>query len=283
MRLGRAFAGLALAIVAASCSLSLDGFSTGVDADGGTGGDGAAPPNAPPGTPPANVPPGQPPPVPPGAPPPPGDDGGTTFCATHTSATFCEDFDQGALGAKWDDTTEMNNGTLTLSTTDAPPSPPNALFAVSATNLAGSNRTIFAKKLPSASAITVELDIKLAQVGAATTRTSFVMVGLGTHAIGIGMHPNSTDYVEFANSTTTMANAGSAPAVGTWTHFKLDVVLGAAPSATITNGGTAATPMTLDPSFVAGASNLQIGLVFVESTATAWQYRVDNVIATVTP
>ena len=199
--------------------------------------------------------------------------------------TFCDDFDHGLLGAKWDRMV-MTAGSLSLSTNAV--TQPNALEAT-AISITGGSQTLLAKTFPAMDHTHIELDIQVANPSD-TTQTEVDLVALWLVQAPPG-YSSSELYVERWQDAAILeqyALADDGGSVGqslpinetfnAWRHVTLDLDR---PSSTFTMSidGQTPTVMLLEAPLAMFPFELGVGVANVSSTiAGEWDVWIDNVV-----
>jgi hypothetical protein len=258
------FVAVAGALVA--CSLSLEGYSGGAEAaDSGAS------------TPPPNV---APPPNP--APPPDdaasdgGKEAGVDLCA---GTVFCDDFDTGAFGAKWEIRTD-GVGSMDFDGTPAM-SPPHAVLATIAAGHSGAQRylTKHLDELPPTNDVEIELDLRLdaacdgniLDLGTDATTDYLFRIYADTGALRL------SEYNQQSDSGVVQKDLASLPAmpIAVFQHVKLRANLGAKIGEYWVNG-VLQQSVPLAPDVPSGIAHFRIGIVY-QNSGTGCSVRYDNV------
>jgi hypothetical protein len=146
---------------------------------------------------------------------------------------FCDDFDQGALGAKWTNAS-VAGGQIALDTT-APVSPPNAFLATLDPSDGGSDRTaLLVEDFPAATEIDCTFEVNVRQEGDARMRFFSIFVTnpeFAAYEMNVWIDPASTPSFEewfIAVDGGQAVNSHPLPAfsTGSWTKVEVDVVYG---------------------------------------------------------
>jgi hypothetical protein len=163
-------------------------------------------------------------------------DAGVVTC----DATFCDDFDEGGLGALWSSQQIQNGATFTLDTTD-PTSKPNALRAqlVDTGNTTESRRAFLHQTLSAGKKIACELDVKV--LGGPTSRHVDLLrfrtsgAGVTEYSIWFGLRGGAAnpgaifrEDVEFPDGGCDCPRGDLTPpmpVLGRWTHVKMETDL----------------------------------------------------------
>jgi hypothetical protein len=201
--------------------------------------------------------------------------------ATHL---FCDDFDQGALGAKWD-SVHMTSGPLVLSTTNVV-TPPNALEATASTS--SDTESMLTKHFPSANHTHVELDAFVVNPSdTSNTEIDFVSFDISTppspytYANLNLQRWQAAALLEQYAQTPDAGNASVdmpvAQTFNTWTHVTLDIDFGAQTYA-LALDGVPVTQVAFAPQLPQSAFDFSVGVAYTSGSSAEWNIFIDNVV-----
>ena len=198
---------------------------------------------------------------------------------------FCDDFDDGPLGAKWDSPYKTDGGGLALTTLHAV-SPPNALAATLAGTGPGvEGESELQKSLPAADHTRVQADVTVAPGTSANEVDLVAMVSVTA--------PSGFDHAEVNVQSTSDGGileeylhgpdggAGQdlpvTTSFATTRHIQIDVDF---PSQTfaLTIDGVPAAGATLSPQITKSALTLNVGVAYIEGSTGTWTVFVDDVV-----
>ena len=195
--------------------------------------------------------------------------------------TFCDDFDDGSLGATWDKT--VNTGG-SLSQSKNAISPP---YSLQATAQAGGAYVLLQKFLPSANHIHYECDLMLAPgtddggfevdyFDLASKPTGYVSADLNLERLN-----SAGDIEEFGHLSTmdagTYKDDKIAEQFGTWKHLTVDIDYTKGSLAMAVDGTTIDT-MAMVPQLPAAQATLSVGITYTSGIKSVWTLYVDNVV-----
>jgi len=199
---------------------------------------------------------------------------------------FCDDFDQTALGALWDEKV-LKSGPLALSSTSVV-TPPNALEATAITNGSG-DETALGKHFPAADHTHVEFDL-LVVSPSDTSGTELDVADLV-----LDTPPSGYDYADFdlqrwqgaTQLEEYMQGADGGPNGGqdlpvtetfaSWRHVALDLDF---PNQTFSLAldGASVTSFAMSPAAPKCGFSLYVGVGYVEGANDDWNVFVDDVV-----
>jgi hypothetical protein len=198
------------------------------------------------------------------------------------SHTFCDDFDDGSLGATWD---KIDNagGTLAQSTNAA--SPP---YAFEARVPAGGHPSVVLEKyLPAANHVHYECDmIILGAQDAGSMEVdyfdfSFAPTGYSYGDFNMERLDLAGDIEQISQPNGADASAYQDDPISetfpAWKHLVIDIDFTKATFAATVDGVTIDT-MTMKPPFTSSSSTLSVGVTYSGGLQTQWSVLVDNVV-----
>jgi hypothetical protein len=209
-------------------------------------------------------------------------DGASPCSSQHV---FCDDFDDGGLGATWDDKYETV-GPLSLSTAFAV-SQPRSLFA-SAPGTASGDESALGKKLPVANHTHVELDVYVTSpTNVTNTEVDLVDLILTPLPLGTAQANFNLQRYEFTSQIEqyVLLSDGGSPgdivpfneSFSSWRHVTLDVdFVGQKFSATV--DGKSVASISMNPQIAKTGLELYTGIGYIEVAHGAWGVYVDNVV-----
>jgi hypothetical protein len=212
---------------------------------------------------------------------------GSDACA-EANVLFCDDFDQGPLGARWTETRDAS-GTPRLDGTNVSP-PSSALFTV-ANSGSTPEDSLLLRSLPPTNGLVVDCDLMIATRDN-TAELGLIVVGLipdppGLEYYTVGIHQAESGQfllTSFAqDSTTHQYVPNGAYEVFTadfssFRHVTLDVTWGgSAPNVAVVS--VDGVPLATHSLFAAQSKgeNVAFGAADLTKSTTTWQIRFDNV------
>jgi hypothetical protein len=210
-----------------------------------------------------------------------GPDVKTSPCAA--KHTFCDDFDDGALGATWDYPNNGLGGTLSQSTNAV--TPPYA-FQAQVPGDAGHPYAMLQKYLPASTHVHFECDLMIIGSQSAQMEVDYFDFAFKPSGYVYGdfnleqLNPGGT--VEQIARTT--ADAGNtynddnfASDFTTWKHIVVDIDY-AKSTFTFIVDGTTVDAMSMKPPLASAQATLGVGITYVGGLTAPWTVLVDNVV-----
>jgi hypothetical protein len=199
--------------------------------------------------------------------------------------TFCDDFDQTALGATWDEKILLS-GPLALTSAKVV-SPPNALQATAAAK--GGDETALGKAFPAANHTHVELDLLVASPANVTgTEVDVVDFVLDTPASGFAYGnfnlqrwqgiTQLEEYMEPGDGGTSAGqDLQASETFSTWRHVALDLDFTNQTFAVAVDG-MPVTSFAMNPPVAKTGFSMYVGVGYVGNANADWNVYVDNVV-----
>ncbi len=207
---------------------------------------------------------------------PPSDAAASPCVASHT---FCDDFDENPLGAKWDTITSQV-GPLVLSS-DAI-SPPNALEATIMSGAFGNSMLV--KTMHADAHFHVEADLRV-DAPAITSGTEIDLVELSINPVGyddVDIVIDRVDkasvvevYTHWLDGGTTSADTPFNEDFSSWKHVTMDIDLSKQVAIVDVDGKQVASVSL--PSYTASPVMLAVGATYASTVAGTWHTHIDNV------
>jgi hypothetical protein len=230
------------------------------------------------------------------------DEGGSahppgTWCATDApSLWFCDDFDDGALGARWTGATLQVAGSATLSTTNRSSAPNGFDIGCPALTPSTFLTEALTESIPAASKVTLAFDLDPIAFPAdghgGTLYLATLTQGPGTPRNAIQFRAGTTlvdlqEQVILASgaikSGTGMWGSATLIPTGGWSRVEMAVDFAATPAtATLRLGGQTVATASLDPSWTRAATTFYLGDWYIPGTP-AFHVAYDNVTIDVAP
>ena len=220
-----------------------------------------------------------------------------TWCATSApSLWFCDDFDDGALGARWTGATLQVAGAATLSTTNRSSAPNGFDVACPALTPSTFLTEALTESIPAAAKVTVAFDFDPLAFPAdghgGTLYLATLTQGPGTPRNAIQFRAGTTlvdlqEQVILASgaikSGTGMWASSTLIPTGGWTRVEMAVDFAATPvTATLRLGGQTVATASLDASWTRAATTFYLGDWYIAGTP-AFHVAYDNVTIDVAP
>lgn len=198
--------------------------------------------------------------------------------------TFCDDFDDGSLGATWD---KSDNSGGTLSQTTNAVSPPYAFQA----QVSGSGHpyALLEKYLPASQHVHYECDMII--LGAQSTNFEVDYFDFAFAPAGYTYGNFNMERLGDAGDIEQISKANGADAEAyhddtiteaftTWKHLVIDIDFTKGTFTAAVDGATI-DAMTMTPPFAAANSTLSVGVTYTGGITTQWTVIVDNVVVDV--
>jgi hypothetical protein len=213
-----------------------------------------------------------------------GGDAGFGLSPCTTTHTFCDDFDQGSLGAIWDQVATQS-GPLVFSTTNFV-TPPHALQAPATS--AGSPSSL-AKMIASANHVHVAFDAMVqAPSNTSQTEVDFATIelqkpptGFGFCNIGVARVGGGTVVQQYASpldaGSASVLDRNSTETFATWRHVEMDLVF-STQTFNLRIDGTVVATFTLNPAVPQTSTFISVGASYVANTHADWAVFIDNVV-----
>lgn len=195
--------------------------------------------------------------------------------------TFCDDFDDGSLGATWD---KPNSSGGTLSQTTNAISPPYAFQA----QVSGSGHpyALLEKYLPASQHVHYECDMII--LGAQSSGMEVDYFDFGFAPAGYTYGNFNMERLDDAGDIEQISKANGADAeayhddsIGeaftSWKHLVIDIDF-AKDTFTASVDGATIDAMTMTPPFTAASSTLSVGITYTGGITTQWTVIIDNVV-----
>jgi hypothetical protein len=219
---------------------------------------------------------------------------GGGFCTGYPNALFCDDFDEGPFGAKWDATVPSSWTFATLSLSDAQAlSPPYSMLAQVLPDDSGAMNWAFAMLGASAGPVPAKLrasfDLYVDTLVNHSAEIPFVGLedGVNEYTFYLFVRPDGVVFFDedLLDGGTSQYTIGQTPSlVGSWTRAILELDLGASPTFTLTMQqppGNAVPPVAKSVPISFGTATLVLptaGLYGIFTNGTQCAYYVDNVL-----
>jgi hypothetical protein len=205
----------------------------------------------------------------------------TSPCAVQH--TFCDDFDDGSLGARWDKTDNGGGGTLSQSSNAVTPP-----FSFQAQVPGGSNHpyALLQKFLDASQHIHYECDIMI--IGSQSTSFELDYYDLAFKPAGYTYGNFNLERLNPGGTSEEIAMANGADAdtynddnlteeFTTWKHLVADVDFGKSTFTLIVDGATI-DAMSMKPPLASAPSTLGVGLTYSAGLTATWTVLIDNVV-----
>jgi hypothetical protein len=205
----------------------------------------------------------------------------TSPCAVQH--TFCDDFDDGSLGSRWDKTENGGGGTLSQSTTAVTPP-----YSFQAQVPGGSNHpyALLQKFLTASQHIHYECDIMI--IGSQTTNFEIDYYDLAFVPTGFTYGNFNLERLNSGGTSEEIATADGADAdtfnddniseeFTSWKHLVADVDYTKS-TFTVTVDGATIDAMSMKPPLASAPSTLGVGLTYSAGLTATWTILIDNVV-----
>jgi hypothetical protein len=200
--------------------------------------------------------------------------------------TFCDDFDDGSLGATWDKTNNGAGGTLSQSTNAV--SPPYA-FQAQVPGGAGQPYALLQKYLSAGQHVHYECDIII--IGAQSTKMeldyfdfAFKPSGYTTGNFNLERLNPGGAVEQISRATTADADTYNDDTIGeeltSWKHLVVDIDF-AKSTFTLAVDGATVDAMSMKPPLASAQSTLGVGITYTGGLQSAWSVLIDNVVVDV--
>lgn len=204
----------------------------------------------------------------------------TSPCAV--KHTFCDDFDDGGLGATWDNIENGGGGTLSQSSNAV--SPPFAFQAQVPSG--GHPYAILQKYLPASQKLHFECDLMI--IGAQATNLEIDYFDWSSKPTGYSygnfnlerLNPGGT-VEEISQATTADASSYHDDSIAeeftSWKHLVVDIDFVKA-TFTMSVDGATVDAMSMTPPFASAQATLGIGITYTGGLTAQWSVLTDNVV-----
>jgi hypothetical protein len=225
----------------------------------------------------------------------PTDAGPDVGCPGHPAAIFCDNFDDGPLGARWS-SKSVTNGTLTLSTAQAQSSPYSLLATVDPSDggATGSSAALLLEVGSAFPHVRSTYDVYIDKVGARSAALGSVYVNNGVNHYGVYLIMRSDGGVAVQEDGI-LPDGGDLspdyylnPAIPrqSWTRVVLDVELGAKPNVTVmlevppffAPSKPVLDHQAITPTVSGVTTTYYAGIEYDKSETLGWRFFIDNVV-----